>query len=385
LSNKDFKVIVSDVNSRKGFDVLNIVKNKYGFPSILTSDRDIQVQLPLIYGSKVHKLRIDAIENFENDIKRLENDVKGELVYLPVSEKTTRYFLTLFQGNKLSKRWKFLLPNLNTFDLTSDKWAFQQFCEKHNHPVPKSITKDSYDELKLNFRPVVLKPKSGQGSVGIKYFLKIDDLPPKSTIDWKTHLIQEKITSNRKVAGAFFLRHEGKIVSEYCHQRIRIFPPEGGVTVYSTSVVYPEILDAGKRLLDDLNWEGLAMIEFMFDTPSKRWKIIELNPRLWGSVLLSAFNGSQMLKHYVESSLGHTPNAIEAKQTKRVNIRWILPFDFLALIKRKLTFKEFFTFNFKETCYVNFTYSPFWRALLFLMYFLFNIASIKRFIKKIKR
>lgn len=385
MTKSSFTVVITDVNSRKGFDVANIIKNKYKYNTLLTSDKDIKFQLPLIYGLKIHKLRLDSIENFEIDIKELENKVEEELVYLPVSEKTTRYFIKLFEDNKLCERWRFILPDLKVFNLTSDKWAFQQFCEKNDHPVPKSVTQKTYDSFKANFRPVVLKPKSGQGSVGIKYFEKIEHLPKLKDINWNTHLIQEKIVSNRKVAGAFFLRHNGEILSEYCHQRIRIFPPEGGVTVYSTSVVYPEILKAGKALLDDLNWEGLAMVEFMFDKPTQTWRIIELNPRLWGSVLLSAFNDSLMLKNYVESALNNNVNKVNAKQTRSVNIRWLIPFDLIALFKGKLSTKEFFSFNVRETCYVNFTYTSFTKALLFLFYFLFNLASIRRFIKKIKK
>ena len=380
-----YSVVVTDVNSRKGFDVLNIIKNRYKYPTILTSDKDFNFQLPLIYGRQIHRLRYDNLDNFERDIIAIEKKIEGILIYLPVSEKVTRYFIQLFQQNRLSRRWKFILPDLNTFNLTSDKWEFQKFCEENKHPVPKSIIKATYNKLKDSFRPVVLKPKSGQGSVGIKYFRKIEDLPKLSEIDWNKYLLQEKITSNRKVAGAFFLRHKNKILSEYCHQRIRIFPPEGGVTVYSSSVIYPEILNTGRKLLDDLNWEGLAMIEFMFDEPTKSWRIIELNPRIWGSVLLSAFNNSMMLHHYVESSLGAQVSIVDAIQTRRVNIRWLFPFDLLAFLKGKLSMQEFFKLNLKNTCYVNFTYSSLLKSLLFLFYFFINLASIKRFIKKIRK
>ena len=163
-----------------------------------------------------------------------------------------------------------------------------------------------------------------------------------------------------------------------------MFPPEGGVTVYSESVVNSEILKAGRKILDDLNWEGLAMIEFMYDVPTKSWRIIELNPRLWGSVMLSAFNDSAMLESYIEASLNRTVKKVKAIDTKSVFIRWLFPFEFLSLIKGNLKLKTFLNFNFKNTCYVNFTYSPIIRAWLFLFYFIFNVGSISRFLKKIR-
>jgi hypothetical protein len=384
IQNKQvYTVFINDVNSRKAFDVVNIVQNQLKYPITLAAPKDNNFQLPIIYSRKIYRLRCDELDNFKNDIKHIEDSIEGLLVFIPVSEKATRFFMMLRDNNQLSKRWRYSLPTLEVFNLTSDKWTFQQFCEKHNHPVPRSYTEQNFKELKSHFRSVILKPKSGQGSVGIKYFEKPEELPKVENIDWETNLIQEKIIAKKRVAGAFFFRHQGKICSEYCHQRMRTFPPEGGVTVYSQTVIYPEILEIGRALLDNLDWEGLAMIEFMFDETSQTWRIIELNPRLWGSILLSAYNGSAMLGNYIEASLKNEIQVVEAPQTLPVYIRWFFPFELLSFIKGKLSAKEFFRFNLKETCYVNFTYASFMRSLFFLIYFIFNISSIKRFIKKL--
>jgi len=380
---ENFTVFINDTNSRKGFDVVNIIKNKLKYPVRLASSKDYSFQLPLIYNSKIYQLRSDSLENFQEDILIIERKIKHNIIYVPVSENATRYFIQLKNSGVLSDRWKCILPDLQTFNLTSDKWLFQQFCESHDHPVPKSITPKNYQNLIENFRPVVLKPKSGQGSVGIKYFQTISDLPKSESIDWDKYLIQEKIISNKKVSGAFFFRHKNIIQNEYCHQRLRVFPPEGGVTVYSQSVVNREILEAGRKLLDDLEWQGLAMIEFMFDEPSQSWKIIELNPRLWGSVLLSAFNDSKMLENYIEACIGNEIEEVKAEGTKPVFIRWFFPFELIAFIKGNLKLKTLMKFDLKKTCYVNFTYANFLSRCLFLIYFTFNIGSISRFIKKL--
>ena len=378
-------VLISDVNARKAFDVVNIVQNKLKLPIILASSRDYRFQLPLIYGKRIERLRFDNISNFEEDLDRISSNYSGRLVYLPVSELATRFYIQLREQNKLSSEWHDVLPTLHLFNLTSDKWLFQQFCEERNHPVPRSITVDNFKELQHNFRPVVLKPKYGQGSVGIKYYDRLVDLPDPDVIDWKENLIQEKVISNGKVAGAFFLRYKGRILSEYCHQRIRTFPPEGGVTVFSQSVEYPEILELGRAVLHDLDWQGVAMIEFMFDEPSKSWKIIELNPRLWGSVLLSAFNESQLLNVYVVASLNLLKDNWVIPSVKSVFIRWLFPFEILSFLKGSLSIRQLLCFNFKNTCYINFTYSSALRSFLFLLYFTVNLGSINRFIKKIMK
>jgi len=240
--------------------------------------------------------------------------------------------------------------------------------------------------LFTKFTPVVLKPKFGQGSVGIKYFYSKQDLPSVEGVDWDNNLIQEKIISKSNVAGAFFLMYNQQLISSYCHQRLRTFPESGGVTVYSKSVDYEEIIVLGKKLLGDLRWEGVAMIEFMFDESSGKWKIIELNPRLWGSVMLSEFCNSQILKFYIELALGNQESIDFQKSYVKTNlaIRWLYPLDIISFFKGRLPAKEFLNISPATTCYVNITYSSFYRTFAYFIYFTFNISSIARFFKKIK-
>ena len=49
----------------------------------------------------------------------------------------------------------------------------------------------------------------------------------------------------------------------------------------------PALLDAAKALLDDLRWHGVAMVEFKYEPATDRFWLMEINPRLWGSVALA--------------------------------------------------------------------------------------------------
>ena len=375
------RIIITDVDSRKGFDVVNIVERYYGFSSILTSRKDIRIQLPMIFGKKVHLLRSETYDQFENDFSILLHQFKeNEFIYLPVSEKPTKYFYQYLKKHK-PKRIKYLLPEEKFFDLCADKGRFQQFCESLNLPVPKSFSSNDLELLKKNFRPVLLKPRSGQGSVGIRYFETVQDLEYLNNLSLDGFIIQEKVICNKQVTGAFFLCFEGKVLASYQHQRLRTFPPEGGVSVYSKIVESEEISAIGQELLKRMNWTGLAMIEFMFDEPSQQWKIIELNPRIWGSILLSAFSQSELLKKYIYLLIGEN---IKVKKLKTNSyIRWLYPFDLLAMVKGNINLKTFLRLDLKNTCYINWTYSSFYRSCAYLLYFTFNFSSIRRFLKKI--
>ena len=376
------KIILADVDSRKGFDIVNIMQRQYGFDCILCASKDYTFQLPFIYTQKIERLRSATFEAFFEDFQILLDYYKDyTLVYLPISEKPTRFF---YQFLKISRptNLHFMLPNEEFFNMVADKIEFQEFCIYENFPVPRSFTKSDLSDLISNFKPLILKPKSGQGSVGIHYFNTADELKQFQSINFDNYILQEKIISKNQVAGAFYLLREGEVIVSHTHQRLRTFPPEGGVSVFSQSTNNEEILSIGAKLLQKLNWSGVAMIEFMFDETSKEWKIIELNPRLWGSIMLSTFNSSDLLKHYVLLSLGNIEKSVPTTNDS-VAIRWIFPFDFLNFIKGSIGFKEFFKLNLSSTCYINFTYSNFYRSVLYLFYFTLNLSSIKRFLKKI--
>ncbi len=377
------KVIITDVESRKAFDLVNIMQRRYGYNCILCASKDFSVQLPLIFFSGVHRLRSRSYADFAADFAALlAKYADEELVYLPVSERPTRQLYRYLAENGRPDNLRYLLPRAEHFDMTSNKYAFQQFCEANGFPVPRSYAIEGFDTENFPFRPLILKPRSGEGSVGIKHIDTPAELAKIATVDPATYLLQEKIVSDQKVSGAFFLCRDGEVISHYTHQRLRTFPENGGVTVFSRGGHEQSLVESGAALLRELRWDGVAMIEFLYDATDGQWKIIELNPRLWGSVLLAAFNGSDMLRQYVALCRGEAVDAAPPV-AQEVYIRWWFPFELLGWLKRQISIRELLRFDFARTCYINMTYSTWYRSLSYLLYFSFNVKSIKRYLKKI--
>jgi len=79
--------------------------------------------------------------------------------------------------------------------------------------------------------------------------------------------------------------------AEFCHKRIREYPVTGGPSSCCESFYDPELVRIGKRLLESLDWSGLAMVEFKYDLSRRQFYIIEVNPRYWGSLPLAVRSG----------------------------------------------------------------------------------------------
>jgi predicted ATP-grasp superfamily ATP-dependent carboligase len=375
------KVIIPDAQSRKAFDIINILERVHGYDLLLFAPPGTNRLLRAIYGQKVYPLDMESFDSFKSDLlAAMENDGDTKYIWMAVSEEPTLFFYELIEREP-HHPVRYLLPDRSMFELARNKANFQEFSEEKNLPVPASFSADDLEELEQNFRPLIAKKRIGAGSVGMKYVETPDQLSLLKDINTEEYLIQEKVESSKKIHGIFCLAHEGELISWHGHERLRTFPEKGGVTVFSRTQFNPELKEIASRLLRQMNWSGFAMVEFLHDDRTDEWKIIELNPRLWGSVILSEFCGAKLLSNYVELVSGKTP-ATGEKLSERY-IRWILPFEVINLLKRSITPGEFLNRKGLNTCYINFTYSSLTRALLFQAYFIFNGRSIARFFKKL--
>lgn len=370
-------IILSDLQTRKAFDIFSILK-KSNWKIVCASSRGLseRIFLSLIYLKSVSPL---TLSKFESDLEKIVSDVSKKFIYLPVEEDSTLKFYDFIEKNP-DHKILFKLPPRRAFNLVRDKSDFYKFCIDEKFPVPQEYCYHKLIKEGSISKKLIIKPKIGSGSVGIKYIDSFEDLIKCKNIDFSKYVIQERLKNGSKIEGAFFLFDEGKLVSYYGHGRIRTFPPRGGVTVYSRCSLNPTLKNLGEKLLERLNWSGFAMVEFLFDVDSGNYKIIEVNPRLWGSIMLSEYCGANFINNYIKISLGEDPVNVVVNENSY--IRWFFPWDLIAYIKNPSGILKFWDLNLHNTCYINFTYSSFYRSMLFVLY---NIVAIKNILKIYER
>jgi predicted ATP-grasp superfamily ATP-dependent carboligase len=101
-----------------------------------------------------------------------------------------------------------------------------------------------------------------------------------------TTVLRQEYVSGRGV-GAEFLFDRGKKIWHFVHERVHEVPFTGGASSYRRSIPpIPALLADAERILTSLEWHGVAMVEFRVDLHGQHW-LIEINPRLWGSLALA--------------------------------------------------------------------------------------------------
>jgi predicted ATP-grasp superfamily ATP-dependent carboligase len=133
-------------------------------------------------------------------------------------------------------------------------------------------------------------------------------------------LVQRRVHGSGE--GLFLLRWEGRVVAAFAHRRLREQPPAGGVSVYRESVAPdPALLRAGVKLLELLEWQGVAMIECKRDVATGHHVLMEVNGRLWGSLQLAIDAGVDFPRLLADCVCGRRVPAVTAYRLG-VRSRW---------------------------------------------------------------
>jgi D-aspartate ligase len=78
-----------------------------------------------------------------------------------------------------------------------------------------------------------------------------------------------------------YLREDGEPLGLFSGRKILQVPPVVGTCRVGESVWVQEVVDAGLRLLRALRFHGISQVEFKRDSRDGRYKLMEVNPRLW--------------------------------------------------------------------------------------------------------
>lgn len=202
-------------------------------------------------------------------------------------------------------------PPNETLEYGLDKAKTVQAARKAGIRHPKSVLAESIDiddaESELGY-PVVVKPCRGSGRTGVCICYSRSELEQSyetSTEQYGPVLFQEFIPKGGE-RGVYTLYDDtGQLVRVTVQRRLRSYPPEGGASTYRETVADPELISKADRLLSSIGWSGgVAMVEFRVDEQTGEPVLMEINPRLWGSLALSVYAGVEFPFYLYQQATG---------------------------------------------------------------------------------
>lgn len=275
---------------------------------------------------------------------------------MPVDQHT--FYLFAKHREELEKWSRIPVPDLHVFMQCLDKAKTFQAASAVGVPCPATYVARTREEManvahRASF-PLVIKPRIGSGSRGVTYVRDSDLL----LREWeRIHreqpypLVQEYIPPGGDALGVSVI-FNGKAEPRgvFVHKRLREYPATGGPSTLRESVSRPDAVDSAIRLLRSIHWFGVAMVEFKVDPRDGVPKLMEVNPKLWGSISLAIASGvdfpALLYKLAVDGDVGPVPG-----YRLGVRARFLLAdtLHFLTNPKRFSMQPGFFRFGAKET------------------------------------
>jgi predicted ATP-grasp superfamily ATP-dependent carboligase len=194
---------------------------------------------------------------------------------------------------------KIPIPAYSTLQLALDKANSIRLAQRVDVPTPQTYIVDDMSQLQslsneLQY-PVVIKlrqeafmppPRYTYANSKCDFVMKYELMHKKCPYP----IVQELV---RGVGYGFFaiFNEDHDPIAIFCHKRLREYPITGGPSAYCASTYDDRLTELGLKLLTSMKWYGAAMVEFRRDIRDGEFKLMEVNPRFWGSLGLPISSG----------------------------------------------------------------------------------------------
>lgn len=299
---------------------------------------------------------------------------------------TTDFSAMILAKNKKTyeKYCKVASNDWEVYQIAADKNQTMKVCTNLKLPCPVTLFEiDDIDKVKDLKYPIVVKPKIGYGAIG---FHKVNNKQELENIfsgadseEISKYVFQEYIPqTDIQYECAMFMDDKGNAKTALVFSKNRWFPVEGGSSTLNITVDRPDIVESCTKLLQSINWRGAADIDLIQDPRDGKAKIMEINPRVSGSVKIAFIAGTNQAKQMKEL-------AEEKEVTKYIEYEkgWRLrcfQTDFLWFLKSPDRFKaQPSWFSWKKTKEQIFSWSdP-------IPWFAFTIKGLKNYKVEMKK
>ncbi len=197
---------------------------------------------------------------------------------------------------RLDSVYRVPLPDHEVIKKVYVKRNTYDIAQRYGIPAPRLYRAANLEQLMsipITF-PVVVKPSVRDhfySKVKIKGF-KVDDRQQLDTVYRRVCkvigpdevIVQEFIPGGAEHLYSFcpFFKN-GRTVGGVMARRSRQHPMDfGHASTFAELVDIPELRHAAENFLTLISYYGIAEVEFMFDKRDCQYKLIEVNPRIWG-------------------------------------------------------------------------------------------------------
>lgn len=278
-------IVITDVTSNKAIVIARFIKATYPDIRVITCDHRPITKILRTKYSDAHFILSNPAQHpdaYINELANLVRETNAQML-IPVNSKEIR--LLIAHKDKFGTALSYY-GDPEIFTLLDSKDKLADLAARLGIKTPKV-----YASVNDVDGPVVVKPVNLSGSKGVNYYQGRADVKTAPGL-----MIQQRV-DGAGVGYSVFVR-DGKIMAGHGHIRLAETPSTGGSSTYRGEFFVEDMRKTAETLMEHTKWSGFAMIEFKWT--GRDLYLIEINPRIWGSVYQGLINGT----NYFESLLG---------------------------------------------------------------------------------
>ena len=277
-------------------------------------------------------------------------------VLMPIDEET---FIVSKYKDRFPTSINIPVADYETLKKANNNRYLMKFAAEIGVNTPQTWTIERLEDLRRVAKevdyPAVIKLVEGVGSKGLRFAHSEDELIAKYIeVIQKFHLkpfeyplIQEYIPGDSYGVSLIFNCGEPRAICMY--KNIRTYPIYGGPSTARISIKHDKMGRNAIILLRELNYHGVAEVEFRIDDRTKEPVLMEINPRFWGSLNQAICAGVDFPYLLYTMAIEGDIQPVLTYKTG-VKTRWMLGdlralADYLRTGKRMEILKDFLKFN----------------------------------------
>ena len=268
---------------------------------------------------------------------------------MPIFEDGIETIIKYKEYLDLNKLW---IPSYIDFEKARNKWLLSRHLLDSDIPFPKSFLYSPNTVLELEHYdfPIIIKPSiTSGGGDGVFFFNNKEGL--------EGYLMNNKFEEDQIIQeyvkgydiGCSALCKSGAILA-FTIQKATLLNSNPFKPLLGVEFVYDEkLFKTIESLMMSLNWNGVMHVDLRFDEINNTFKILEINPRFWGSLDASMIAGVNFPYLYCLASFNEHFDIPNYKPIKYLNLKGVVK---SILKKKSLLFKFDYILNSTQVKYM---------------------------------
>lgn len=189
-----------------------------------------------------------------------------------------------------------VVASVETLETCLDKWELDRRCRDEVRVPATLLVDESFDPDQVVL-PVIVKPRSGSGSRGIR---QIDDIAGLESLERDGTLLVQELLPGPEYSLDVFATREGEVLAVVPRERLKV---DSGIAITGRTSHDEELQEFGAEVARLIGLNTVANVQAkgaVEGVPA----LLEVNPRFPGTMPLTIAAGVDMPRLAVEEALG---------------------------------------------------------------------------------